>query len=119
MLKVVVKGLEFYGFHGVSKAEREVGHRLVAHIEASLPSDACESDDIRDTVDYSELADLMIEVSESKSFKTLEALAHSFCRHAIKEWPVIQQIRVRLTKRMPPADVIAEETGVELILRND
>jgi dihydroneopterin aldolase len=118
MLKVVVKGLEFYGHHGVGKAEREVGHRLLAHIEATLPDDACASDDIRDTVDYAELADLMVEVSDSKSFKTLEALAHSFCTHALKEWPVIDQIRIRLSKRMPPADIIAEETGVELILRN-
>lgn len=116
MLKVVVHGLDFYAYHGVPDAEREVGHRYLANIEASCDMEICESDDIRDGVDYAALAEMLLEVSEQRAYHTVEALAYAYGRQVLRKFRSVEDVTVEIVKPYPPAPMIAESAGIVLTL---
>lgn len=116
MFTVFVDALEFYGHHGVDDAERQVGHRFIADIELDVQGTADRSDRIEDTVSYAEVAQLALLTSSVGSFHTVERLAHEIAAGILKRYPKVSEVRIRLAKRLPPADLICESVGVELTL---
>jgi dihydroneopterin aldolase len=119
MLKVVVHGLDFYAYHGVPAAEREVGHRYLVDIEVQCDLEICESDDIQDGVDYAALSELMLEVSEQRVYHTIEALAYAYCRQVLRQYRSVEEITIEIVKPYPPAPMIAESAGVVLSLARE
>src|ERR1700722_14056543 len=75
VFEVFVKGLEFYGYHGVSPEEQAVGHRYRANITLHVEGKSDETDDIVDTVDYGAVADLSLRIASAKQYQTVERLA--------------------------------------------
>lgn len=116
MLTLFVTGLEFYAYHGVPEAERLVGHRYIADLEMEVLTEAGTTDEFGDTVNYAEAAGVVLEVSASNRYKTLERLAQVIGETLLQKFPRIQTVSVRLAKRLPPAPIIAEELGVEVSL---
>ena len=74
--KIVLEGMIFYGFHGASSAEQEVGQRFVVDLEVEFDLGASgRSDDIADTIHYTRLFKLAKEILEGPSRKLLENIA--------------------------------------------
>jgi dihydroneopterin aldolase len=117
MVEVFVRGLDFYGHHGVTDEEQAIGHRYLANVTAVLDDTVLHTDDITDTVDYANLAMVMLQVSSESRFRTVESLAAAYCQKALKVFPPIMEIEVEIAKQMPPAPIIAEATGVRFQLR--
>ena len=64
--KIRLDGMAFYGYHGVRPAEREFGQRFLVDLEVTRDlTRAGESDDLKDTVSYSELFDLVKDIGET------------------------------------------------------
>ncbi|MDC0035412.1 dihydroneopterin aldolase [Chloroflexi bacterium] len=74
--QIVLKGMCFYGYHGVNPEERTNGQKFVVDVivECSLIEPA-ESDKIEDTVNYSELFRLVKSIVEGKPSNLLESVA--------------------------------------------
>lgn len=54
--KLVLRGLRFHGFHGVKLEEKKLGQKFVIDVDVWLDlSDAGKSDDISDTVSYTDI----------------------------------------------------------------
>ena len=54
MSKIIFNNLEFYAFHGVIPAEQKIGSRYLVDIEIKTDlSKASETDNLKDTIDYS------------------------------------------------------------------
>jgi dihydroneopterin aldolase len=117
MLEVFVQGLDFYGHHGVSDEEQAVGHRFRADVTAVLDDAVLQTDDIQDTVDYANLAMVLLQISSETKYRTVEALAAAFCARALSVFPSIIEIHVEIAKQLPPAPIIADSTGVRLQVR--
>lgn len=116
MYEVLVNGLEITGHHGVTEEERATGCRLKIDVSAEIDGSADESDRIRDTVDYGELAALMVEVSCAASYKTLERLAKVFAEEAFSRFPLLQALEVQINKLDPPVPHTVESLGVRMNL---
>jgi len=114
MVTVFVRGLEFYGFHGVAEEERVIGHRFRADLEYQVDSAACETDRIGDTVNYGDVAQCLVHSGQTHRFHTVERLATVMLDELFAGFPGIQSAQLRLAKRLPPAPIIAEEVGVEI-----
>jgi len=72
-----IEGLEVYGHHGVPAEERVMGQRLLYDVRLTIEEcRAAETDQVEDTVDYTEVIDLITEVATEKSYSLLERLAH-------------------------------------------
>jgi dihydroneopterin aldolase len=71
---VELRGLRLFGRHGVHPHEKEVGQDFVFDVDLDVGERGV-SDRLEDAVDYREVALAVQEVSDSRSFELLEALA--------------------------------------------
>lgn len=114
MTRIFVEGIEFYAFHGVPDEEQVVGHRYVVDISLSVRETASETDLVGDTVDYGAVAQLVVKTGTENQVRTVERLARTMGEAILSKFARVDEVEVRLAKRLPPAAVIAQEAGVEL-----
>lgn len=100
--KIELHNMHFYAYHGVMPHEREVGNEFEVSIvlEADV-SDACTSDDVNDTINYSGLFDLVNEEMQTSS-RLLEHVAGRIYRKLTHEYPQISSLEVQVSKLHPP-----------------
>jgi dihydroneopterin aldolase len=118
-MRVFIRDLEFYAYHGVPDAERSIGHRYVANVEFEVDDRSGESDLVQDSVDYGEVALRLQEIAQESSHKTLERLVTVCGRGLLSEYPSMRSLILYIGKRMPPAPVVADEVGVERVFFRD
>jgi len=97
-----INGMSFYGYHGVSTAEKETGRlfEVDCEIELSL-AEAGHSDHIQDTVDYSEVYHVIRKVVEGRAFALVEALATELATKILDNFP-IYRVTLKVRKVHPP-----------------
>jgi dihydroneopterin aldolase len=111
---VEITGLSLYTHHGVTKAEQEIGQRLVVDLRMEVGEvDATVTDQIEDTVDYAEVCSTVALVAQSRSFKTLERLCAAIADKLIADFDA-ERVMVRCAKPEPPIPLPVEEVSVEL-----
>jgi len=89
MDRITLKNMVFYGSHGVSPAERELGQRF--EIDLSLFADlsaAAKTDRLHVTVDYGKAYAVVEHVVTARVFNLLETLAHVIAQEILAELPV-------------------------------
>jgi dihydroneopterin aldolase len=93
-----LKDLTIFGYYGVSPAEREVGQKIQMDIElqADLTA-ACESDHLKDTINYEAAYAKVMEVVEGKKHRLLEALGEDIAQSLLEGFPV-SRVSVNLRK---------------------
>jgi dihydroneopterin aldolase len=114
-VEVEVRGLSIYTHHGVTDAEREVGQRLEIDVAFDVPDcDAVLTDRLEDTVDYSEVCDIVSLAATERSYRTLERLAHVIGERILERYRC-DHVRVRAAKPEPPLPLAIEEVAVEVV----
>lgn len=116
MYRIFVNDLEFYGFHGVSDEEQQVGHRYSVSLELLVEGNAPESDEISETVDYGEVAATIVDYATAVQRRTMERLAFEIGEVVIQNFPEVAELTIKLEKLLPPAPIIARSAGVELTM---
>ena len=113
-VEIELRGLSIYTHHGVSDAEQEVGQRLEFDVSFDVPDcDAVLTDRIEDTVDYSEVCDIVVLAATERSYRTLERLAQVVGERLIERYGC-ESVRVRASKPEPPLPLSIQEVGVEV-----
>src|SRR5690349_15928688 len=116
--RILIEGIEFYGFHGCSEAEREIGHRYEVDLEIETDlSGAGATDDLDRTVDYGGAVAIVLKIGEGASVKLMETLAHRIAAALLDEFPTTAGVCVRVRKRLPPVSGIVAAAGVEILRR--
>lgn len=101
--KIILAGMQFYGFHGVNPEERRLGQPFVVDLEAELDLlPAGKSDRLPDTVSYAELYRLVQAVIEGAPRHLLEAAAAAIASGVLEQYPAVAAVRVRVQKPRPP-----------------
>ncbi|HEV3123269.1 MAG TPA: dihydroneopterin aldolase [Candidatus Dormibacteraeota bacterium] len=99
--RLVLEGMEFFGYHGDIEAERALGGRYSVDVELSADlRDAGRSDSLTDSIDYVRCFQLVREVVENRQFRLLEALAQAIADELL-DHPRATQVRVRVAKQPP------------------
>lgn len=112
-MTLLVEGLRFHGYHGVFDWEQEQGREFLVDIRADVDQTASLTDRIEDSVDYVALSRVMLEISESRKFRTLEALAGSFLDVLFDRFPRVQTATVCIRKERPDVGHACVAVGVE------
>jgi dihydroneopterin aldolase len=110
-------GLSFYGYHGMTAAEKETGR--IFEVDCDLELDlapAGSSDDISDTVDYSLVFAAIRDVVEGKAYALLERLAADLAGILLDKFP-IYGVTLKVRKLNPPVDGQARYIEVEVTRR--
>jgi dihydroneopterin aldolase len=113
-VEVEVRGLSIYTHHGVREAEREIGQRLEVDVTFEVPEcDAVLTDRLEDTVDYSEVCDIVAAVATERSYRTLERLCHVIGERLMERF-ACESVRVRAAKPEPPLAHPVKHVAVEV-----
>jgi dihydroneopterin aldolase len=94
-MRVELRGLELYGYHGVHPEERERGQRFLYDVELEV-GDRGADDRLEGAVDYSQVAGAVREVAE-RPYDLLEALATAIA-DVLEERFRPERLRVRVRK---------------------
>ncbi len=110
-IKLVNMG--FYAFHGTSKAEKEVGQRFYLDVEMFLDlRKAGTTDNIRFTVNYEKVYEIISEITKSRKYNLLEALAEDIVDGILTHFPRLYRIVVRVRKPQVPLCGILDHVEV-------
>ena len=114
--RIVLNGLQFYGFHGVNPEERSLGQQFVVDLQAELDLSApAASDRLEDTVSYADLYRAVKAVMEGEPRNLLESAAGAIVSRVLNEHPQIDAVRVRVHKPRPPIKgSVIEAAAVEI-----
>ena len=113
--KIALKGMVFYGYHGVAPEEQKLGQRFIVDLEMERDlSRAGLSDDPEDTVSYALVFDMVRQIMEGPSRKLLENLAETIAQQALDGYD-LEAIRVIVRKpEVPMPGSILDHAAVEI-----
>ena len=100
--RIILQGMQFYGYHGVNPEERALGQSYIVDLaaEGDLTGPG-QSDRLADTVSYTRMYRIAREVVEGASRNLLESLAQSLAERLLAELP-IAAVQVTVKKPHPP-----------------
>ena len=115
MDRIIVGGIKFHAYHGLTRLEREVGVRCSIDVEMSLDlTPAIESDRLGDTIDYRAIHKLVLEIGQDRrSFHLIESLGGRIADAILERFPV-KDVTVRVRKETPIIDGIVDYIGVQI-----
>ena len=100
--RIIMEGMQFYGFHGVNVEERSLGQSYVVDLAVEIDLGVSgRSDRLEDTVSYTHLYRSVQKVLEGESKNLLEATAEAVAGRILEEFPV-DAVQVRVKKPRPP-----------------
>jgi dihydroneopterin aldolase len=106
--------MTFYGYHGISSAERQTGRRFEVDVEllADLNKPA-KTDKLKDTVNYTEVYRTVEELVEQNSFALLETIAVRLANRILSRFKP-REVTVRVRKKIPPVPGNLDHIEVEV-----
>src|SRR6185436_14981714 len=97
--RIIVGGIKFHAYHGLTRLEREVGVRCSIDVEMSVElSPAIASDQLADTIDYREVHRIVLEIGQVRtSSHLIESLAGRIAEEILRKFTV-SEVTVRVRK---------------------
>ncbi|WP_281883938.1 dihydroneopterin aldolase [Paenibacillus sp. YYML68] len=115
MDKIIMKGMAFYGNHGVFPEENKLGQRFYVDAELHMPLDKPgQSDALEDTVNYAAVHTLIKDIVEQKTYKLIEALAEHIASEVLRTYTDIHAVTIRVHKPHPPVAIHFEGVAAEI-----
>ena len=112
MDKIYLKNIKIYAYHGCMEEEKKIGSdylvNLIVHADLSL---SCESDELKDTVDYVALLDIVKNQMKMRS-NLLENVADRVVNKIISKFPSVKKAVVKIAKLNPPINGDTDEVVI-------
>ena len=119
MGKVVLEGMEFFGYHGVYPEENALGNRFTVDLELHTNFKvAMETDRLEGTIDYAQLYNL-VKTRMDQRVKLLEHLGYGIIQDIRAAYPEVRQLRITLKKQQPAIGGLVDFSGVSLSYPED
>ena len=112
MDKIYLKNIKIYAYHGCMEEEKKIGSdylvNLIVHADLSL---SCESDELKDTVDYVALLDIVKNQMKMRA-NLLENVADRVVNKIISKFPSVKRAVVKIAKLNPPINGDVDEVVI-------
>ena len=112
MDKIYLKNIKIYAYHGCMEEEKKIGSNylvnLVVHADLSM---SCKSDELKDTVDYVALLDIVKKQMKMRS-SLLENVADRVVNKIISKFPSVKKAVVKIAKLNPPINGDVDEVVI-------
>jgi dihydroneopterin aldolase len=102
-MKITLKDMLFYGYHGVQDEERVLGQRFVVSI--TIKTDDSKDIDIKhleDTVDYTQVYAEIKDIMENDTHFLLENCANKILNRLLKSFDLVDQATISIKKPSVP-----------------
>ena len=104
---ITLKGIEAIGYHGALDFEREHGQPFVVDVVLGVDR-LGDSDELAETVNYAEVAEMVTKVVSGKPFRLIESVAAAIADQAL-EHSLVRTVSVTVHKpRAPLPHTIAD-----------
>jgi dihydroneopterin aldolase len=114
--KIYLKGVSGIGYHGVFEQEKREGQNFIVDVEVTSDfSAAIKSDDVRDAVNYAELAEIAHSAITGEPFDLIEKLADVIARDCL-DISGVTSVTVTVHKPHAPIEVPFENVSVSRTL---
>jgi dihydroneopterin aldolase len=101
---IVLKGIRFFGYHGVLEEERKLGGVYEVNLRIGIDlNKRIFEDKLDSTVDYRDIYDTVLKIGKGEKFKLLESLGHKIADEIIRKFP-IKSVTVEVKKLKPPLE---------------
>ena len=113
--RIVLEGMAFHGYHGVFPEEARFGARFVVDVEMAV--ELPEADDLRETVDYAGIYDLVAREVTARRYRLIEALASAIAARVLDHDRRITAATVRVHKPHAPLPGVVRDVVAEVVRR--
>ncbi|MEX3514771.1 MULTISPECIES: dihydroneopterin aldolase [unclassified Corynebacterium] len=100
--RIELTGLECYGYHGVFDHEKRDGQKFLVDITCWLSFSP--SDDLAETINYAELADLAAGIVEGEPYDLIETVASRIADAAMEAYEQLFAVEVTVHKPQAPIE---------------
>lgn len=112
--RVALRGLRGFGRHGVLPEEQVLGQPFLVDVRLGLDTrPAAKSDDVADTVDYSDLAARVVALVEGEPVRLIETLADRIAAECLAR-PRVENVEVTVHKPGAPVAVPFDDVSVTI-----
>ena len=112
--KIKLENIKIHAFHGVLPEEKILGTYYILNL--TIKADvwkAVETDDLKDTINYAEINDIIHEEMKIPS-KLMEHVCGRISKKIKLTFPQISYVKVKMTKTNPPMQGEMEGVSVEI-----
>lgn len=102
-MKIALTGITATGYHGVLPAERRDGQPFIVDVTLHVPSP--NTDQLDATVDYSQVAKLVVTHIAGEPVALIETLCHGIATAVLAGWPAVRRVTVTVHKPLAPVPV--------------
>lgn len=107
--------LTFYAYHGVGEQETIVGNTFIIDLKLKVDfSRAAQTDDLRYTVSYADVYNVIKEVMSTPS-KLLEHVGERIVCALFDNFASIEEVKLKLAKQNPPMGADIQSAGIESV----
>ena len=111
---IELEGMEFKAYHGCLEQEKVRGNAFTVDFRGELDlSAAAESDNLNDTLNYADIYDI-IAYEMSIPSELLENVAGRIVKEIEKRCPQLVSFSIRVSKKRPPVDGVAQWSRITL-----
>lgn len=115
--QIRITGVRGYGFHGVLPAERDLGQEFIVDVVIGVKTHrAAATDELGDTVDYSDIAMRVHNHITGEPIALIETLAARIAEDILGDLAV-QQVEVTVHKPQAPVPVPFDDISVRVSRR--
>jgi len=112
---IEIKGIKSFGYHGVFESENIAGQDFFVDVLLELDlTRASVSDDVTDTVNYSEIIDLVVEEITGERVALIEKLAGRIAERIRSSYLQITSVSVTVHKPQAPVNAQVQDISVTI-----
>lgn len=116
---IELEGMEFKAYHGCLEQEKVRGNSFTVDFRGEMDLyDAAESDNLNDTVNYGEIYEIVAEEMSIPS-ELLENVAGRIVKAIESRFPQFVCFSIRVSKKRPPVDGVAQWSRITLTSHRD
>jgi len=115
MDKIILKGMRFYGYHGLFDEERKLGQRF--HVDVDLYTslkEAGRTDRMEASIHYGEAYEKISDIVEGTPYNLIEAVAENVAHRLLTDFETLKACTVKVIKPDPPIPGHYESVAVEI-----
>ena len=115
MDKILISGIDCVAAIGVTPEERTMKQRLSIDVEISTDTARpAQNDSLKDALDYSQVATLVMDVCRSRDYHLIETVAELLATRILADFPA-PQVRVLVRKISPVLEPRVNYVSVEIV----
>jgi len=114
---IFLENLRFFAHHGVGEQETFLGNEFTVNLRLKVDiTCAMQTDDVADTVSYADVYEA-VKAEMAIPSRLLEHVCGRITDRLFRDFPLIEEIHLKLAKRNPPMGADIETAGIELTLQ--